>query len=160
MLFAMLLSIFLVYLVMAAQFESFLHPFVIIFTIPFGIVGVAIALVLTLQPLNVVVLIAMVILAGIVVNNAIVLIDYVNKLRADGLSKREAIEKAAKVRFRPIWMTTLTTILGLIPMAVDFGEGFEIRIPLAITLIGGLLFGTLLTLVLIPLIYDFMDRKE
>ncbi len=160
MLFAMLLSIFLVYLVMAAQFESFLHPFVIIFTIPFGIVGVAIALVLTMQPLNVVVLIAMVILAGIVVNNAIVLIDYVNKLRAKGFSKREAIEKAAKVRFRPIWMTTLTTILGLIPMAVDFGEGFEIRIPLAITLIGGLLFGTLLTLVLIPLIYDFMDRKE
>ncbi len=160
MLFAMLLSIFLVYLVMAAQFESFLHPFVIIFTIPFGIIGVAISLVLTMQPLNVVVLIAMVILAGIVVNNAIVLIDYVNKLRADGIPKREAIKRAAKVRFRPIWMTTLTTILGLIPMAIDFGEGFEIRIPLAITLIGGLLFGTLLTLVLIPIIYDFMDRKE
>ncbi len=159
MIFALMLSVFLVYLVMAAQFESFLHPLVIIFTIPFGVIGVAIALVLTFQPLNVVVLIAMVILAGIVVNNAIVLIDYVKQLRANGMEKREALKKAGIIRFRPIWMTTLTTILGLIPMALDFGEGFEIRVPLAITLIGGLLFGTLLTLVLIPLIYDYMDRK-
>jgi HAE1 family hydrophobic/amphiphilic exporter-1 len=160
MIFAMLLSIFLVYLVMAAQFESFLHPLVIIFTIPFGIIGVAIFLVISFQPLNVVVLIAMVILAGIVVNNAIVLLDYVKQLRQKGVKKIDALKSSGEVRFRPIWMTTFTTILGLIPMALDFGEGFEIRVPLAITLIGGLLFGTLLTLVLIPIIYDYMDKKQ
>jgi len=160
MIFALLLSIFLVYLVMAAQFESFLHPFVIIFTIPFGIIGVAIALIVSFQPLNVVVLIAMVILAGIVVNNAIVLIDYVKQLRGEGMKKRKALKEAAKIRFRPIWMTTLTTILGLLPMALDFGEGFEIRVPLAVTIIGGLLFGTFLTLVLTPLIYSIVDRKK
>jgi len=153
------LSLFLVYLVMAAQFESLLHPFVILFTVPLGAIGVAAALLLARQPINVVVLIGIVMLGGIVVNNAIVLIDAVKQLREEGLGKRGALLLAGQRRLRPILMTTGTTVLGLLPMALGLGEGAELRAPLAITVIGGLSAATLLTLVVIPVVYLLLDRK-
>jgi HAE1 family hydrophobic/amphiphilic exporter-1 len=158
MLFAILLAVFLVYLVMASQFESFKKPFIIMFTIPLGIIGVVIIGLASGMSINVIVLIGLIILSGIIVNNAIVLVDYIGQLQKQGLPKREAIKTAARVRWRPILMTTITTVLGLLPMALDFNEGFEIRIPLALTLIGGLIFGTFLTLVFIPLVYDWVVR--
>ncbi len=160
MIFAIFLAIFLVYLVMASQFESFKKPFIIMFTIPLGIIGVVIIGFIFSMSINVIVLIGLVILSGIIVNNAIVLVDYIGKLQDQGMKKLEAIKTAAQVRWRPILMTTITTVLGLLPMALDFNEGFEIRIPLALTLIGGLIFGTFLTLVFIPLIYDWVVREK
>jgi HAE1 family hydrophobic/amphiphilic exporter-1 len=159
MVFAILLAIFLVYLVMASQFESFKKPFIIMFTIPLGIIGVVIVGLAFSLSINVIVLIGLVILSGIVVNNAIVLVDYTGKLQEQGMEKLQAIREAAKVRWRPILMTTITTVLGLLPMALDFNEGFEIRIPLAVTLIGGLIFGTFLTLVFIPIVYGLVVKK-
>ncbi len=151
--FAILLSIFLVYLVMASQFESLLHPFVIMFTFPFSIIGVVATLVLTGQTISVVVLIGVIMLTGIVVNNAIVLVDYINQLRRKGTELQDAIVEAAQTRLWPIMMTTATTVLGLLPMAIGVGEGAELRAPMAITVIGGLIAGTVVTLVLVPLIY-------
>lgn len=151
--FAILLSIFLVYLVMASQFESLLHPFVIMFTFPFAMIGVILTLLITGQTISVIVLIGVVMLAGIVVNNAIVLVDFINQLRRAGKGLHEAIMEAGQTRLRPIMMTTSTTVLGLVPMAIGFGEGAEIRAPMAITVIGGLIAGTFVTLVLVPLIY-------
>jgi HAE1 family hydrophobic/amphiphilic exporter-1 len=159
MIFAISLAVFLVYLVMASQFESFKKPFIIMFTIPLGIIGVVIAGVATAISVNVLVLIGLVILSGIIVNNAIVLVDYTGRLQQQGLGKVEAIKTAAAVRWRPILMTTVTTVLGLLPMALDFKEGFEIRIPLAVTIIGGMIFGTFLTLVFIPIIYSIVVRE-
>ena len=156
--FAILLAVFLVYLVMASQFESLAQPFIIMFAIPFALIGVVLALYLTGLVLSVVVLIGCVILAGIVVNNSIVLIDFTNQLRAQGKNKFQAIQKACAVRLRPILMTTSTTVLGLIPMAVSMGEGSELRIPLAVTVIGGLITSTLLTLVLVPVLYTLVTR--
>lgn len=158
--FALLLAVFLVYLVMASQFESLLHPLVIMFTIPLGLVGSALGLLATGTTISVVVLIGLIMLAGIVVNNAIVLVDYINHLRRDeGMEKFAAVLRAGEVRFRPILMTTSTTVLGLLPMALGLGEGAEIRAPMAITVIGGLLVSTLLTLVLIPVVYTLLDRS-
>jgi len=154
------LAIFLVYLVMASQFESLVQPFIIMFTIPFALIGVIFTLLITRTPISVVVLIGLIMLAGIVVNNAIVLIDYINQLRKRGLAKREAIKQAGQVRLRPILMTTLTTILGLLPMALGLGEGAELRTPMAITVIGGLLISTLLTLVVIPTVYDVIVPSQ
>jgi len=151
--FAILLSVFLVYLVMASQFESLLHPFVIMLTFPFAMIGVILTLLLTGQTISVIVLIGVVMLAGIVVNNAIVLVDFINQLRRSGKGLHEAIMEAGQTRLRPILMTTSTTVLGLMPMAIGFGEGAEIRAPMAITVIGGLIAGTVVTLVLVPLIY-------
>jgi HAE1 family hydrophobic/amphiphilic exporter-1 len=158
--FALLLAIFLVYLVLASQFESLLHPFVIIFTIPLALIGAVAGLWITGSTISVVVFIGLILLAGIVVNNAIVLIDLINKLRVRGLSKFEAIVEGGHARLRPIMMTTLTTTLGLLPLALGFGEGAELRSPMAITVIGGLLVSTLLTLVVIPVVYDLLDRKK
>jgi HAE1 family hydrophobic/amphiphilic exporter-1 len=158
--FALLLAVFLVYLVMASQFESFLHPFVIMFTIPLAFVGAVFALWITGSSLSVVVFIGFILLAGIVVNNAIVLIDLINKLRSEGIAKMEAIIDAAQSRLRPILMTMLTTTLGLLPLALGFGEGAEVRSPMAITVIGGLTVSTLLTLIVIPVVYSVMDRKK
>jgi HAE1 family hydrophobic/amphiphilic exporter-1 len=160
MIFAILLAVFLVYLVMASQFESFVKPFIIMFTIPLGIIGVVIVGLIFHMSINVIVLIGLIILAGIIVNNAIVLVDYIGLLQKQGMPKLEAIKTAAQVRWRPILMTTVTTILGLAPMALDFKEGFEIRIPLALTLIGGLIFGTFLTLIFIPLVYNTVVRDK
>ncbi|MFZ2491786.1 MAG: efflux RND transporter permease subunit [Thermoanaerobaculia bacterium] len=156
---AMALAIFLVYLVMASQFESFLHPFVIIFTLPLGAIGVVLALTIAGRSLSIVAMIGIVMLAGIVVNNAIVLIDAVNQLRQKGWRKEDALLEAGMNRMRPILMTSLTTILGLIPMALGLGEGAELRAPLAITVIGGLTVATGLTLIVIPVVYSLLDRK-
>jgi HAE1 family hydrophobic/amphiphilic exporter-1 len=157
---ALVLAIFLVYLVMASQFESFLHPFVILFTIPLALIGAVLALLVTGSTISVVVFIGCILLAGIVVNNAIVLVDFVNQLRAGGMTKTEAIIAGGRSRLRPILMTTMTTVLGLIPLALGIGEGAEIRSPMAITVIGGLAVSTLLTLVVIPVVYAVLDRKD
>jgi HAE1 family hydrophobic/amphiphilic exporter-1 len=157
--FALLLAIFLVYLVMASQFESFLHPFVIIFTIPLALIGAVFALWFTGSKISVVVFIGSILLAGIVVNNAIVLIDRINQMRKRGEEKIKAIVEAGKQRMRPILMTMLTTSLGLLPLAVGLGEGAEIRAPMAITVIGGLTVSTLLTLIVIPVVYSLVDRR-
>ena len=158
--FALLLAIFLVYLVMASQFESLVHPFVILFTIPLALVGAVLALFITGTTVNVVAFIGVIMLAGIVVNNAIVLVDLINQLQARGVEKTRAIIEAGNARLRPILMTTLTTALGLLPMAIGFGEGSEVRTPMAITVIGGLLVSTALTLVVIPVVYSLLDRKK
>lgn len=159
LLFALSLAIFLVYLVMASQFESLLHPFIILFTIPLALVGAVLALFITGTTISVVVFIGLILLAGIVVNNAIVLIDLINQMRERGMDKYEAIMEGAKSRLRPILMTTLTTTLGLLPLAIGFGDGAELRAPMGITVIGGLLVSTLLTLVVIPVMYSIMDHK-
>jgi HAE1 family hydrophobic/amphiphilic exporter-1 len=154
--FAMFLAVFLVYLVMASTFESLVHPFVIIFTVPLALVGVAAALLVTGTSISVIVGIGVVMLSGIVVNNAIVMIDRINQLRREGVAKMEAIVEGAGVRLRPILITTLTTILGLLPLALGVGEGAELRVPLAVTVIGGLLVATLLTLFVIPCVYSYV----
>ena len=159
LMFAFALAIFLVYLVMASQFESLLHPFVIMFSVPLAIVGAALALFIVGSPVSVVVFIGLILLVGIVVKNAIVLIDKVNQLRDEGVPKRQAICDAAESRLRPIIMTTLTTLFGFAPLAFFAGEGAEVRQPMAITVIGGLIVSTLLTLVVIPVVYDLMDRR-
>jgi HAE1 family hydrophobic/amphiphilic exporter-1 len=158
--FALLLAVFLVYLVMASQFESLVHPFVILFTIPLALVGAVLALFVTGTTVNVVAFIGVIMLAGIVVNNAIVLVDLINQLQAQGVDKTAAIMEAGRARLRPILMTTLTTALGLLPMAIGLGEGAEVRTPMAVTVIGGLLVSTLLTLVVIPVVYSLFDRKK
>ncbi|MDP2186904.1 MAG: efflux RND transporter permease subunit [Xanthomonadales bacterium] len=159
LIFAFGLAIFLVYLVMASQFESLLHPFVILFSIPLAVVGAVLALKLTGNSLSVVVFIGLILLAGIVVKNAIVLIDLVNQLREAGRPKAEAIIEACSARLRPIIMTTLTTLFGFLPLALGLGEGAEVRAPMAITVIGGLTVSTLLTLLVIPVVYDLLDRR-
>ena len=160
LLFAFGLAVFLVYLVMASQFESLLHPFVILFTIPLALVGAVLALLLTRSPVSVVVFIGLILLVGLVVKNAIILIDKVNQLREEGVPKREALVGGARSRLRPITMTTLCTLFGFLPLALAFGEGAEVRSPMAITVIGGLLVSTLLTLVVIPVVYDLLDRRS
>jgi len=160
LLFALGLAIILVYLVMASQFESLVHPFVILFSIPLAAVGVALALWLTDTRLSVIVFIGLIMLAGIVVNNAIVLLDLINQLRERGMERIAAIKEGAKLRLRPIMMTTLTTVLGLLPMALGIGQGAEMRTPMAITVIGGLLTSTLLTLLVIPVMYSLLDRRR
>ncbi len=157
--FALALAVFLVYLVMAATFESLLHPFIVLFTIPLALVGVVAALLATGTTVTVIVLMGAVMLVGIVVNNAIVLIDTINRYRRGGVEKREAVIRAGHARLRPILMTTTTTVLGLLPMALSFGQGSELRSPLAITVAGGLLLSTLLTLVVIPAAYSLVPSR-
>ncbi|WP_454831086.1 efflux RND transporter permease subunit [Pseudoxanthomonas wuyuanensis] len=159
LLFAFGLAIFLVYLVMASQFESLLHPFVILFTIPLALVGAVLALLLSGSPVSVVVFIGLILLVGLVTKNAIILIDKVNQLREAGVAKREALLEGARSRLRPITMTTMCTLFGFLPLAVAMGEGAEVRSPMAITVIGGLLVSTLLTLLVIPVVYDLLDRR-
>ncbi|MDO8543213.1 MAG: efflux RND transporter permease subunit [Opitutaceae bacterium] len=154
------LALFLVYIVMASQFESLVHPLLIMMTVPLALIGVALALWLGGIPLSIMVFLGLIILAGIVVNNAIVLIDYINTLRDRGLELTEAIVEAGGARLRPILMTTLTTVLGLFPMALGLGEGAEIRAPMAITVIVGLSTATLLTLVVIPTLYYLFPGKR
>jgi HAE1 family hydrophobic/amphiphilic exporter-1 len=157
--FALGLAIFLVYLVMASQFESLLHPFVFMFSIPLAAVGAILALKLSGSAISVVVFIGLIMLVGIVVKNAIVLIDRVNQLREAGVPKREALAQGAESRLRPIVMTTLCTLIGFAPLALGWGEGAEVRAPMALTVIGGLAVSTLLTLVVIPVVYDLLDRR-
>ncbi len=157
---ALALAVFLVYLVMASQFESLLHPFVILFTIPLALVGAVYALAISGAAVSVVVLIGLIMLAGIVVNNAIVLVTRVNQLRAEGLTRHDALVEAGRARLRPIVITTLTTTLGLLPLALGLGEGAEMRAPMAVTVIGGLLASTLLTLIVIPVVYSLLDLRR
>jgi len=160
MMLALGLALFLVYIVMASQFESLLHPLIIMFTVPLALIGVVLVLWLAKIPLSIIVFIGMIMLAGIVVNNAIVLVDFINTLRASGVELHEAVRQAGAARLRPILMTTLTTVLGLLPMALGLGEGAEIRAPMAITVIVGLASSTVLTLVVIPTIYVMVERRR
>ncbi len=160
MLMALTLAVFLVYLVMASQFESLLQPLLILFSIPLAGVGSIYGLYLFGSNISVIVFIGLIMLAGIVVNNAIVLLDRINQLRTQGLTKNDAIKQAAQSRLRPIIMTTLTTALGLLPMALGVGEGAELRTPMAITVISGLLCSTLLTLIVLPVLYLLFDHKK
>jgi hydrophobic/amphiphilic exporter-1 (mainly G- bacteria), HAE1 family len=159
LLFAFGLAIFLVYLVMASQFESLLHPFVILFTIPLALVGAVLALLMTRSPVSVVVFIGLILLVGLVTKNAIILVDKVNQLREAGVAKREALIEGARSRLRPIIMTSMCTLFGFLPLALATGEGAEVRSPMAVTVIGGLLVSTLLTLLVIPVVYNLLDRR-
>jgi HAE1 family hydrophobic/amphiphilic exporter-1 len=154
------LAVFMVYLVMASQFESLLHPFVIMFSVPFAIIGVLATMWIFGVTVSVVSLIGFILLAGIVVNDAIVLVDYANQLRRQGMAKLEALSKAGRVRLRPILMTTATTVFGLLPMALGLGEGAELRTPMALTVIGGMITSTLLTLLVVPAVYAVLDRRD
>ncbi len=154
------LSIFLVYVIMAAQFESLIHPLVIMLTIPLAFFGTVVTLVLLDISLSVVVFLGMIMLAGIVVNNAIVLVDYINTLRARGIGREAAIVAAGEARLRPILMTTATAVLGLAPMAFGLGDGAEIRTPMALAVISGLITSTVLTLVVIPSVYSMIERLK
>ena len=156
--FALILSVVLNYMIMAGQFESLWQPFVIMFTLPLSLIGVALALKITALPISVVVILGMIMLGGIVVNNGIILIDYTNLLRKEGKSVEEALLSASVRRLRPILMTSLTTVLGLIPLALGMGEGAELMKPLAITVIGGLSSATFFTLVVIPAVYLVFDN--
>ena len=153
---ALLLAVILTYLVMAAQFESLLHPLIIMAAIPVGLVGVVAALLVTNVAVSSITLIGVVMMAGIVVNNAIVLVDYINQLRRGGAEPLDAIREAAGVRLRPILMTTATTVLGMLPLTLAVGQGWELRQPLAVSVIGGLIFSTFLTLVLVPALYSLL----
>jgi len=157
---ALILSIVLVYMVMAAQFESLLSPFVIMFSIPPTFIGVVTGLLVTGTPLSVMALIGYILLIGIVVNNAIVLIDFVDQLRADGVERNEALLKAGPVRLRPILMTTLSTILAILPLAFGGGSGNEGQAPMAIVVVFGLGFSTVITLILIPVVYTLFDDMK
>ncbi len=155
-----LVAILLVYMIMAIQFQSLLYPLIILATIPLAFTGGLIALLITDMNLSMVSIMGLIILVGVVVNNGIVLIDYTNKLRDKGLSVKDAIVEAGKTRIRPIFMTALTTILALFVMALGVGEGSELLQPMAITAIGGLIYATILTLVVIPSIYALFNRKK
>lgn len=153
-------AILLVYMIIACQFESLLHPLIIIFSIPLSIIGVALSLLLTGTPLSLPGMVGIVTLVGVVVNNAIVLIDFVNRQREDGMDMNEAVISAARIRTRPIFITTLTTVLGLLPVALSQGVGAERMQPYAIVVIGGLLFSTLLTLIVIPILYVVLESRR
>jgi HAE1 family hydrophobic/amphiphilic exporter-1 len=154
---ALVLSIFLVYLVMAVQFESFLYPFIMMFSLPSTLIGILVGLFVTGKPLSIPAFIGVIMLGGIVVSNAIVLVDYVNILRGRGKARQEALLEGGSSRLRPILMTTLTTVLGMVPLAIGIGEGSESQAPMAIVIIFGLLFSTLVTLVLVPVMYTYLD---
>ncbi|MCC6796180.1 MAG: efflux RND transporter permease subunit [Candidatus Hydrogenedentes bacterium] len=158
--FALLLAVFLVYVVMACQFESLLHPALVMTTIPMAAIGVVYTLDVMNIPLSILVYIGVICLAGIVTNNAIVLVDYTNLLIDRGMRRAQAVVEAGRIRMRPVFMTTITTILGLLPMAFATGEGDEIRRPMAITLIAGLCSSTVLTLVLIPMVYYLFGGRD
>lgn len=156
----LLLAVAFIYLIMVAQFQSLLSPFIVMFTIPLAFTGGLIALLITGNTISVISMIGFVMLAGIIVNNGIVLIDYINQLRAEGVDKTEAIITAARTRMRPILMTVLTTVLGLCVMAVGVGTGSEMMQPIAIVCIGGLIYATLMTLYVVPAAYSLFNRKE
>jgi HAE1 family hydrophobic/amphiphilic exporter-1 len=147
-------------MIMAAQFESLLHPLLIMFTLPMGVSGAFLALFITGQTINVISVIGIIVLVGIVVDNAIVKIDYTNQLRRAGLLLREAVVEGSAVRLRPILMSSITTVFGLIPLALGLGKGAELQRPLGIAVIGGLLFSTFLTLILIPVVYELVEKRR
>ena len=154
------LAVVFMYLIMVIQFQSLLSPFIIMFTIPLAFTGGLFGLYLTDSPVSVIAMIGFVMLSGIIVNNGIVLVDYINQLRRGGMEKKDAIVEAGKTRLRPILMTALTTILGLMPMAIGMGMGADMVQPMAIVTVGGLVYGTLLTLFVVPCIYDILNRNK
>jgi HAE1 family hydrophobic/amphiphilic exporter-1 len=157
--FVLLLAIALVYMVLASQFESFLHPFLVMLSVPFCIIGLVLALLVTRTTFSMMSFIGAILLVGIVVNNAIVLIDYMNKLQERGLSVREAIIRGGKTRLKPILMTSFTTVFGLLPMALGVGAGSEVRAPLGRAVVGGLLTSSFVTLILVPTLYWVVETK-
>ncbi len=156
--FALLLSVILVYMVLASIFESLVHPFTVLLTIPFAVVGSILTFFLLGRTMNIMALIGIIMLAGIAVNSSIILIDRINQLIRGGMERRAAIVTAGQQRLRPILMTTLTTILALLPLTIGFGESAQLRSPMALAVIGGLISSTLLTLVVIPCVYELLDR--
>jgi len=154
---ALLLALLLVYSVMAVQYESFFNPFVIMFSVPTCIIGVVLSLLLTGRTFNITAFIGVIMLVGIAVSNAIVYVDYLKQLRERGMERNAAIVEAGRVRLRPILMTAFSTILAMLPMAIGLGEGAEMIAPLATVVIGGLLASTLITLVLVPVVYSIFD---
>ena len=156
----LLLGIVLVYLVMVAQFQSLRSPLIVMFTIPLAFTGGLLALLLAGVEVSVISLIGFVMLVGVIVNNGIVLVDYINQLRLEGMGRREAIIEAGVTRLRPILMTSLTTILGLIVMAFGNNVGTALMQPVALVCIGGLLYATLMTLLVVPCMYDILSRRD
>ena len=156
----LVLALVFMYLIMVAQFQSLLSPFIIMFTIPLAFTGGLLGLFFTGSEVSVIALIGFVMLSGIIVNNGIVLIDYMNQLRESGMEKKEAILTAGRTRLRPVLMTALTTILALSTMVFSRDMGAEMMRPMAIVTIGGLLYGTLLTLIVIPCVYDLLIREK
>jgi HAE1 family hydrophobic/amphiphilic exporter-1 len=156
----LLIAVFLVFGVMASLFESFKDPFIIIFTIPLSVIGIVVIYLITGTIFNVLTAVGLLVLMGVIVNNGIVLVDYTNLLRKRGYALEEACVEAAGNRLRPILMSTLTTILGLVPMAFFPGEGSEMVAPIGKTVLGGLSFGTLMTLFLMPTIYAIMNKRD
>lgn len=155
--FAMILSIILVFMVLASQFESLLHPFTILLTIPFAVVGSILTFFVLGQTLNIMALIGIIMLVGIAVNNSILLVDRILQLQAEGVSRVEAIKQAGQQRIRPILMTTLTTILALLPLTIGFGESASLRAPMALAVVGGLISSTIMSLFVIPCVFDVFD---
>lgn len=156
----LIIGVILVYMVMAAQFESLLHPFIIMLAVPFTLVGVVAAFLLTGTTLSVTTFIGLIMLVGIVVKNGIILVDYTNMLRKRGYKLYDAIQEAGRSRLRPVVMTSSTMILAMVPMALSRSMGHEMFSPMAVTMIGGLLFSMLITLIIVPIFYAVFNRKE
>jgi multidrug efflux pump subunit AcrB len=156
----LLLGVVIVYLIMVAQFQSLLSPFIVMFTIPLAFTGGLLALFIFGFEISVVAMIGFVLLVGIIVNNGIVLIDYINKLRMEGAGRVEAIITAGTTRLRPVVMTAITTILGLVPLATGIGLGADLMQPIAVVCIGGLIYATFMTLFVVPILYDILMKKE
>jgi len=156
--YALILSIVLVYMVLASIFESLIHPFTVLLTIPFAIVGSILLFFILGRTFNIMAIIGIIMLVGIAVNNSIILIDRINQIRNDGVDRRKAIILGGQQRLRPILMTTFTTILALIPLTIGFGQSVQLRSPMALAVIGGMITSTLMTLVVIPCVYDVIDR--
>ena len=157
---ALVLSVILVYMVMASQFESLLHPFTILLTIPLALVGAVLLFFITGTTINIMGVIGIIMLSGIAVNSSIILVDRINQIKENYTHLTDAIIVAAGQRIRPIMMTSLTTILSLLPMAITFGEGASLRAPMAIAVIGGLITSTLLSLVVIPCVYYILEKMK
>jgi HAE1 family hydrophobic/amphiphilic exporter-1 len=157
---ALLLSIVLVYMVMASQFESLIHPLIVILSIPFAIVGTIVLFFVMGQTFNIMALIGIIMLGGIAVNDAIILIDRINQLRKGGMEKRLAISMGSQQRLRPILMMSIITVIALLPLTFGFGEGASLRSPMAYAVIGGMITSTLLTLFVIPCVYDLMTSNK
>ena len=156
----LLLAVILIYLIMVAQFQSLLSPLIIMFTIPLAFTGGFAALYMTGKEVSIIAMVGFVMLSGIIVNNGIVLVDYINQLRREGMAKKDAIVEASKTRLRPVLMTALTTIISMSTMALGMGQGTEMSQPMAIVVVGGMIYGTLLTLVVVPCIYDALNREK
>jgi multidrug efflux pump subunit AcrB len=156
----LLLALFLVFVVMAIQYESLRNPFIILLSVPFSVIGVALGIELSGLPVSMPVWLGMIMLAGIVVNNAIVLVEYIEIMREQGATIREAILQAARLRLRPILMTTLTTVVGMLPLAIGLGEGSEMLRPLAVTIVAGLTFSMLVSLLLVPVLYELTHLRQ